>query len=767
MDKYQWKKWLAGLFCGVFLLSGCGMQTAKKDVPEDTHSIMGRYVETIIPCEQSLFYPLNVYKTKEGIRVTERMFNDMLLKPGEERASVIPKMNFEGEFRSIALKNKYIYSMATAPSGARMFSIVEMTSPEEREAELYHYLLTADDKLMEWKELSGKEDRAFYWYGKDGYFYVYAMKGEENSIYRVDSTNGDTEFLIEAPDNMRRLFASGDYLFVVTNDNLYIYSIQSKELLGEDKVLWEAVEPYFDCNNGDWSISSGFLIEPAESDENIYVLTRDGLYYHTMYGNVMEQMIDGSLNSISDAETLFADMYVDNTESGEGNLPVFYLLYADGRLAKFCFDENISTIPESALLVYSLYEDTNIRQAISAYRAKYPDIYVQYEVGVTGEGGQTREDVLKNLATAIAAGEGPDVLVMDGIPYDSYVEKGVLMDLKDLYKEMQEEDALWEQIIDDFYKADKLYTLPMAFQIPVIMGDAEDLQEISTLEDLADKLEQMPETPESAKIGFVTPKRTLKILGGGNCEKWLDENGKINKGELQYFLTQCKRIYEADIKDLSEEQAKYIEQATSNIRLKNLVLPEGDAGLMALGAYTFDFEYTAGNLGGDIEFEFNMMSSALKEKGKCYTFLPGANKTSIPLTMLAINQNTKMKEEAKDFLRFTLSGDFQAKTVLSGTPMNVHACYVQQANTQSVIYHVYLDNTAIVNEEQILHMMWATKEELSDYMEIIKSVDKVSLCDEYVWNTVMELGEMAVSGQKTIEEAVNEIESRLQLYLAE
>ena len=767
MNKCKWKKWFVGLFSGVFLLSNCGMQTVKKEENENAHNTMGRYVETSIPCEQPIFYPLNIYKTEEGIRITERKFNDMLLKDEEERTSVIPKMNFEGEFRSIALKNKNIYSMATAPSGARMFSIVELISLEEREAELYHYLLTADDKLIEWKELSDKEDRAFYWYGKDGYFYVYARKGEENNIYRVDSTNGDTEFLLEAPDNLRRLFACGDYLFVATNDNLYIYSIQRKELLTEDKVLLEAVKPYFDCNNGDWSISSGFLIEPAENDENIYVLTRDGLYHHTMYGNVMEQMIDGSLNSISDVETLFTDMYVDNTISGEGNMPVFYLLYADGSLAKFEFDKNISSIPESLLRVYSLYEDTNVRQVITAFRGKYPEVYVQYEVGVTGEGGQTREDALKNLATAVAAGEGPDVLVMDGIPYDSYVEKGVLLDLKDLYGEMQEEDPVWKQIANDLYEEDMLFVLPMAFKIPVIMGDAKELQDISTLEDLADKLEQMPQKPECAKIGFVTPKRTLEILGEGNCEKWLNKNGNINKDELQYFLTQCKRIYEADIKDLSEEQAEYIEQATAAIRLQSLVLPEGDAALMALGAYTFDFEYAAGNLGGDIEFESNIMNSFLKEKEKCYQFLPGADKICIPITMLAINKNAKIKEEAKEFMRFALSGDFQAKTVLNGTPINVHACYAKQLNTQSVVYSVYLDNTAIISEEQILHISWADKEELADYLEFIKSVDKVSLCDEYVWNTVMELGEMAVSGEKTIEEAVDEIEGRLQLYLAE
>lgn len=42
---------------------------------------------------------------------------------------------------------------------------------------------------------------------------------------------------------------------------------------------------------------------------------------------------------------------------------------------------------------------------------------------MTDDNGVTLEDALKTLSTDILAGNGPDVLILDGMPVDSYVEK--------------------------------------------------------------------------------------------------------------------------------------------------------------------------------------------------------------------------------------------------------------------------------------------------------------------------------------------------------
>ena len=47
----------------------------------------------------------------------------------------------------------------------------------------------------------------------------------------------------------------------------------------------------------------------------------------------------------------------------------------------------------------------------------------------------TVSDALKTLTTEIMAGNGPDVLLLDGMPVETYIEKGVLKDLSALIKE--------------------------------------------------------------------------------------------------------------------------------------------------------------------------------------------------------------------------------------------------------------------------------------------------------------------------------------------
>jgi len=71
------------------------------------------------------------------------------------------------------------------------------------------------------------------------------------------------------------------------------------------------------------------------------------------------------------------------------------------------------------------------------FQKKYPDVYVNIETGMSGDDSVTDTDALKVLNTEIMAGTGPDVLLLDGISEDTYIEKGMLEDLKRGIKKIQ------------------------------------------------------------------------------------------------------------------------------------------------------------------------------------------------------------------------------------------------------------------------------------------------------------------------------------------
>ena len=51
----------------------------------------------------------------------------------------------------------------------------------------------------------------------------------------------------------------------------------------------------------------------------------------------------------------------------------------------------------------------------------------------------TVADRIRALNARILAGDGPDILVLDGLPTESYIEKGILADLNPLLGDLKEE----------------------------------------------------------------------------------------------------------------------------------------------------------------------------------------------------------------------------------------------------------------------------------------------------------------------------------------
>lgn len=94
--------------------------------------------------------------------------------------------------------------------------------------------------------------------------------------------------------------------------------------------------------------------------------------------------------------------------------------------------EEEKTASEGALRIYSLYGGYEVRQAASLFQGLHPELEVSFETGYTGEDGVTLSDAIRTLNTELMAGEGPDILILDGLPADSYVDKGILEDLTDL-----------------------------------------------------------------------------------------------------------------------------------------------------------------------------------------------------------------------------------------------------------------------------------------------------------------------------------------------
>ena len=141
------------------------------------------------------------------------------------------------------------------------------------------------------------------------------LSGEIHKLYRVSAETGQTEFLTELSGGIVSLYGNGTYLFLNDGNTLSIFDMASKTFLEEDTVLSRLLSGELAMANG--NKTSGFLIAGGENPETIYIATKEGIFRHVLYGNVMEQL-NGAFD-LSDVTKYFVDMYVD----ADGATPYF------------------------------------------------------------------------------------------------------------------------------------------------------------------------------------------------------------------------------------------------------------------------------------------------------------------------------------------------------------------------------------------------------------------------------------------------------------
>ena len=113
-------------------------------------------------------------------------------------------------------------------------------------------------------------------------------------------------------------------------------------------------------------------------------------------------------------------------------------------------------------------------------KQQHPEVDVTYTVAIpadTEDITTARNDALTKLNTELLAGNGPDLLILDGIAYENYAQKGMLADLSDAVPLAE----LQANLTESFVEEGKAYVLPARFSVPVLIGDAGTLDGLKDL----------------------------------------------------------------------------------------------------------------------------------------------------------------------------------------------------------------------------------------------------------------------------------------------
>lgn len=241
----------------------------------------------------------------------------------------------------------------------------------------------------------------------------------------------------------------------------------------------------------------------------------------------------------------------------------------EGKIYCYQFDGE-APVAETELKIYTLLMDPYIEQAAVMFQNEHPEIRIEIQEGMTGKDGVTITDAVKNLNTEIMAGEGSDVMLLDGLSEEDYIEKGMLEDISGIV----ESAGILENIRDVYTEEDgAVYRMPLRFGIPVIAGKAEDV-------DMADDLTSLKDMVKKHKADFSSgyfsaykarvPQIFLTSLFELSSPSWMKKDGTVDEEKVREFLELTYEIYHAD-----KEYEGYTEDTPDSEEKNTRNLPTG------------------------------------------------------------------------------------------------------------------------------------------------------------------------------------------------
>lgn len=601
----------------------------------------------------------------------------------------------------------------------------------------------------------------------ESYTMEFAQNGElagfaAGKVALFDRDTGEVTDVIAEDGEM--IGICGQELLVLTGTELRRYDITSGEPLARDEALDDALFKGVDPNA--YSINTNFCmpIVMAEDEEGrLYYATQKGIFAHMMDGGVVEQIVDGTLCSLSAQNAGICSMAVLDQ--------CFYVLFLNGgsfELLKYQYSADVPSVPQNELTVYSLQEDYNIRQVIVQFQKLYPDTYVDYEIGMSGADGVTVSDALRTLNTEILAGSGPDILLLNGLPVDTYTEQGLLADLSGVAAELQDSEGLLENVTGAFEYDGILPAIPARFGIVAVAGDPElsaGIDSPAALEPLA--------AQEGVLDAFqivLLPDLLYRVCAGS----WENEDNTLNQEKLADYVNTVVRITDTWKEHASEKDLERLKSYQSDARYdwnvyQDIGLNGDDMGLSVLDLLTDPQQVRPGAL-YNIR-DYCGLCSVNLETGVCAVLQPelSGEKFFVPCCMLGIVSTSKMQEQAAEFVKYMLSGEGQNLVNSDGFPVNRSAFEHVLGEKKSELGGIVSSISGSDGEDSYVSLdyRWPAQEELDVLYEMAQQVTAPVETGRVQHDVVIEEIKRCLSGAADADETVNAILQRINLYLAE
>lgn len=588
-----------------------------------------------------------------------------------------------------------------------------------------------------------KNQNAFYKYSSDGKFYVV----EDQTIRLYEDTQPSTINIVEGESYLDSALCRQDF-YLLVEDETGTKQIRKYDL---SEQIWENMEneelvQALKKTTGYGCLAADPLAEMLYTEgEGIvkYCVEKDETT-HAINGEVLNSFID-TINEPITGLAVQGENIVVCTAGKSGSESNLYFLQKEQ--TKKTEKDKTGTGKNTVLKIYSLKENSMIRSSLAFFRREHTDISINYTVGYTGEDGFSVSDAIRKLNTEIMADEGPDIIVLDNLPVEEYISKGVLEPVTDIVNEKK--DEIFFNMIEGYNKESEIFCVPTTFRIPVIIGNSEVVSAESS-KAVIDQMEQQEspvltrqDFPYAAMYMFVTSDMVEK--DGMNEEKLtayyndllrLKEMGNVTDkivGESDYSMNQTVDIFPYGESDVPSD----------------IYFGEAKAGVGQIAYADSYIKLNSARKQADIQFDY------LNKSGGNYY---------IPTEVLGINSRSSYKDAAKEFLSLYLTEEVQ-NTNTMGFSINRNSMRNSAAVTDSPQYY----STIYKNLEDTsgLDLYTLSTDEFNELLQFVELADTPVRVDAVVTEIVMEQADKILYEGLDVQTAVKTVCDKINLYLKE
>ena len=736
--------WLLILAAVTVMAAGCGpkpggAEAGGADAPtadnggtgDNSDVPRGRYVE------QELAFPFDP---------STEMMEAMMLSP--EGDLLVLTYNQEMENRIYRMEDTGEWNMdealtASIPEGSML---LKMNGTKDA---AYYYLTQGEERYigkMAWgsQKMERLADPAFE---KDGIYNISDFLAADSGAVLISLMDGKTVVWKPEDGVSLQLYQKNRNSTLNTSSTLvgdtYI-TAGDLGFLAYDMETGKELEtiPY---QTGD-SDAEGSLA--AGEGDDIYLCNAAGIHHMALGGTMWETIVDGSLNSLSLPGIRISKMCV-----GKNNdFFVWYEKDENPVLAHYVYDPDTISVPTSTLTVYGLdlSEKYLIRQGAIRFQMENPDIRVEVIDGRKQMEGMMDADIIRSLNEELLTGAGADVLVLDGLPGKSYIEKGILEDMSELLAPFTESGEIYRNLTGHFRRSDgSVYEVPVRVLFPVVYGEAGATASLSSLQAYLEYQESPGAGSISGKTVYENILRRLAFLY--DQELW-DDDGKLKEEELTDLLEAAMRTGEH-----SGARVLYPEDEDNGAGKRyNLVAENGFTTPDHLGIMAGDNQASL-ELPREMA-EMSLSFAVMREKG--YP-LQSVNHTFYPEERVAINRNSRQKETAERFVTFLLSEQIQGEDVEDGFP--VTRAGVERWKQRQIVMSYGTGNW----DGLMIYGDYPTESERKLLLDMIPDLNNPVVPDPTVLSIMAEESEGYFSGTQDLPAAVKAIISKVTLYRAE